>query len=170
MFTNNRFKSSFEEQDEKEKRRVINLATNLKSKKLPNYKFANYFESKLSQEYKLLSDIYCDYKKGIDIIEKYFNNLKFIGESKKIIRMFKIINEFTGVNYTAEEDMGHIFKLDLKDEYKNKSIRFYFYKIQNSYNLLLTDLYHLVIYTNSQNVEKDYKKVEKYSGNILLIK
>ena len=170
MLTDNRFKSTFEVQEEKEKHRAINLITNLKSKKFPDYSFANYFESKLSQEYKLLSNIYSDYKSGIDIIDKYFNNLKFIGESKKIIRMFKIINKFTGVDYTPENDLGHIFKLDLKDEYKNKSIRFYFYKIQNSYNLLLIDLYHLVIYTNSQNIEKDYKKIEKYSGNILLIK
>lgn len=170
IHTNNIFKNSFEKHDIENKSKKIYLDKNLKSKKFSEYNFANFYESNLSIEYKILKDIITDFKRGVDIIEKYFKIPEFIGKGKKIDRMFKIINKITNVEYTPDKDLGFIFKLDLKDEYKNNSIRFYFYKISNSYNLLLVDLYHLVIYTNDQNIENDYKYVSNYSGNICNIK
>lgn len=163
---NNRFKI-------KKENIVVNLEENFKSQRIEQEMFTNYFESNKSIEYQILKKVYNDYKSGINILEKYFNNPNYLslgpGQKEKINRVFRISMQITK-KFMRHEEIGNVFKMNLKEEYCNDKIRFYFKKEKEQLCLLFIDLFHLGILTKNQVLKNEYNKYKKYTGNILNIK
>lgn len=164
--SNNKFKRQ-------QKKTVLALEDNFKSFRVKDEKFTNYFETNKSIEYKILKQIYDDYKSGVNILNKYFNNPGYLhlgpGQTEKINRVFRISLNANG-KIIRHVEIGNVFKLNLKDEYCNDKIRFYFKKEDGKLNLLFIDLFHLGILTRNQNLEKEYERYKNFNGNILDIK
>ena len=170
IFINNKPKNRFKKE---EKKLTLNMEENFKSDRVKDEKFTNYFESNKSIEYQILKKIYIDYKSGINVLEKYFNSPNYLclgkGQTEKINRVFRIVLAIAR-KFIRHEEIGNVFKLNLKEEYCNDKIRFYFKKERNELNLLFIDIFHLGILTKTQVLDEEYDKYKNYTGNILTIK
>ncbi len=170
IFINNKTKNRFRKE---EKELILNAKENFKSDRIKEEKFTNYFQSNSSIEYKILNDIYNDYISGINILDKYFNEPDYLylgsGQTEKINRVLRIAIKVTN-KFLMHIDVKDIFKMNLKENYCNDKIRFYFKKNNNELDLLFIDLFHLGILTKQQKLEIEYNKYKDFTGNILSIK
>lgn len=166
LFISNKPKNRFKKE---EKVLTLRIDGNFKSLRIKEEKFTNYYESNKSIEYQILKQMYGDYKSGINILDKYFNEPGYLclgpGQTEKINRVFRISINATR-KFIRHEEIGNIFKMDLKKEYCNDKIRFYFKKENEELNLLFIDLFHLGILTKNQILENEYNRYKDYTGNI----
>ncbi len=151
------------------------LNNNFKSKDVEPDKFTNFIEGTLCREYKILKSIKSDFKSGIDIKDKYFKEIKLVengpGQKEKIDRLLRIINRISGEIIIRDAMVG-IWKANLKEEYSDNRIRFYFIFRNDNLELLCVDVFHLGILTRGQaeEINRLYLNQKNNSHNICNIK
>lgn len=120
----------------------IQLKKYFKSIHVPEKLFTNYCKSMGANKYKLVRNIWNNFKNDTDIINLYMNADELINEKKKIERLKTIIEKNIGRSLTTNEMIENIYKFKHKED---KEIQFYFYYDGKVLNLVLIDLYHLGI-------------------------
>lgn len=157
----NRFGNTFDKPTiiEEQTYEIIDFKDSLKSIKIPELYFTNFFTSNKCQRYDYFKELYSKYKNNANI----FNDL-LIGDEiqdsnkEKLNRLCSIMsNANNNESITIQNLVQNILKFKFK---KEVTMQLYIKKEGNICHVYLVDLYHLGIpATNQITGRSDYKKV-----------
>ena len=131
----------------------------MKSIKMENEKFTNFVKTKQNEQYKLLKDIYLDYKKGKNILDR-FEAYDVELHSKNTQRLANILSHNNMSPFTKAR-ISNILKYHFKGD--NKKLKLYIEKDNNNLFVRLIDLYHLGIPSKHKGIPADTMKERLYN-------
>lgn len=139
----------------KEKFDGIEMDFAMKSIDLEDVQFSNFVKTKQNAQYKLLKEIYKDYKAGKNILER-FEALDIEMYSKNTTRLSNILSYNTMQKFDNKRT-SNVLKHHLKDE-PNKMRLFIEEEIKDEKKILhvrLIDLFHLAIPSRHKGVSAE---------------
>lgn len=138
----------------------LDMSFAMKSINLKEEQFTNFVKSKQSEQYKLLLNIYSDYKKGKNILDK-FEAYDVELYSKNTKRLSKILSYNTMENFN-DFRTSNVLKHRLTKS-KNK-LRLYIEEDdKKNLSVKLIDLYHLAIPSSYKGTSADVMKNRLYN-------
>ena len=132
----------------------------MKSINLPDEQYTNFVKTDQNQQYKLLKQIYHDYKQGKNVLNR-FQAYDVELYSKNTQRLANILS-YNNMKKFSKARTSTILKYHLIED--NSKFRLYIEKDKNNKLIVrLIDLYHLAIPSSHRGISADIMKERTYN-------
>lgn len=132
----------------------------VKSIKLDRYKFTNFVKSEQNEQYKLIKEIYIDYKKGKNILDR-FKAYDVELHYKNTQRLLDILS-YNNMQKFTKMRVSNILKYHMVDN--NNKLRIYIERDINGCLIVrLIDLFHLAIPSAHKGIPAEIMKERIYN-------